>query len=99
MEITEATVGLDQPGKMLLRLCRHFEHKLNVTYSDTEAHMEFIIGSCDARVNDGALHFICRSKEKNENEELQNVIERHLVRFARKEDVNFNWRVVSEKAE
>lgn len=99
MVITEATVGLDQPGKMLLRLCKHFEHKLKVTYSDTQAQMEFIIGACDAQVNDGALHFVCRSNKKNENDELQNVIERHLVRFAHKEDVSFDWRVVSSNEE
>jgi len=60
----EATVGLDQPGKMLLRLCKHFEHKLKVTYSDTQAHLEFFIGSCDAQVNEDALHFICRPNQK-----------------------------------
>ena len=99
MEVTEATVDLDQPGKMLLRLCKHFEHKVSVTYSETKAHMEFIIGSCDAEVIGNALHFICRSNEKNENQEIQNVIERHLVRFARKEDINFGWRVVSGNTE
>lgn len=44
---SEARVPTPAPRRYLGQLCKHFQHKLPVTFDDTKGRIEFAAGVCD----------------------------------------------------
>ena len=92
MQHREATIRTADGGRYMRQLCRHFAHKLPVREDGDTGTVEFSIGVCSMAVADDALVLRCASPDARSAEELCDVIERHLVRFAWREPLVIEWR-------
>jgi len=78
-------------SKYLQQLSKHFQHKTAVTYDKTHAHIDLKTGTCELDANENELNITVSVTEAAEVAHLQDVVERHLIRFAFREDVKFTW--------
>jgi hypothetical protein len=74
-------------GKYLVQLCKHFAHKIDVSYSETHGECRFACGTAILDADDGGLRILATAADKEQLTETESVIERHLVRFAFRENL------------
>lgn len=72
-------------SKYLQQLCKHFAHKIEATYTETEGQLAFEMGSARLRADDGGLEIVVTGADEEAIARLHNVIDRHLERFAFRE--------------
>jgi hypothetical protein len=89
---TIADVVTPQAARYLVQLCKHFQHKLPVTYDEQSGQISFSIGECRLRAEDGLLKIVAETADPAQMAPLQDVIARHLVRFAFREELQISWR-------
>ncbi len=88
---SSALVPTASASRYLQQLCKHFAHKLPVTFDEHAGSITFAIGECGLAADDGALTITATSPGEAELEQLKDVIIRHLVRFAFREDIPVEW--------
>ena len=76
----------------LAQLCKHFRHKLSVTYDERSGLIAFPVGDCSLRANDEVLTVSAEAADHPQLAALQEVVERHLLRFAFREAIHVDWR-------
>ena len=90
-----STVSIAKPRRYLGQLCKHFEHKLPVTYAEDyhTGRIEFSVGLCelDADEAQGMLTMRVRAATEADLDRLEDVVARHLVRFAFRETLELTW--------
>jgi hypothetical protein len=86
-----AAVETTNASKYLVQLCKHFAHKVEVDYDQVHARVEFPPGRCMMTADGGTLSFYCRSEKDKGIAVMQHIIVDHLVRFAWREEVTFDW--------
>lgn len=75
--------------KYLQQMCKHFAHKADVTFTADEGKVQFSGGSATMRADDRALSI---SVVGDDLEKLRFIIDKHLERFAfREEFQNMDW--------
>ena len=87
-----AEVATPQARKYLAQLCKHFQHKLPVTWDEKAGHIAFSMGECRLSAKDNLLTLSLASPGDAELERLQDVVARHLLRFAFREALDVQWR-------
>jgi hypothetical protein len=87
-----AEFATPQASRYLQQLCKHFEHKLPVTFDATSGRIAFSSGVCELTAAEGVLRLACTAPEAEKLPQLQDVVARHLIRFAFREDVRIAWR-------
>ncbi len=78
-------------SKYLQQLCKHFAHKVDVTYDATEGQVDFPPGPCTILADEEMISFSCISEKAEGLLVMQSIIEQHLVKFAWREDIEFAW--------
>jgi hypothetical protein len=81
-------------SRYLGQLCKHFEHKLPATYDEGFRHgrIEFPFGTCVlAAEAPDALVMTATAATAEDLERLENVVARHLERFAFRETFTIDW--------
>jgi hypothetical protein len=87
-----AEIESAQAAAYLIRLCKHFAHKLSATtYDDHTGHIPFPAGDCDLSAQGNRLHLAVKAKDTEGLERLKDVVARHLLRFAFREELAVNW--------
>jgi catechol 2,3-dioxygenase len=86
-----ADVVTDRPSPYLLQLCKHFRHKLNVTFDERAGTIPFAFGRCELRAGDGVLALEAVAATPDELERVETVIASHLVRFGRRHELSVSW--------
>lgn len=89
---TVADVATEHASRYLQQLCKHFQHKLPVTFDETAGQVDFSIGSCRLDARDGVLTISLVAPDHEQMAQLQDVVVRHLVRFAFREELAITWR-------
>jgi hypothetical protein len=79
-------------AKYVTQLCKHFQHRLPVTLEDAAGHIAFSIGGCRARADGNTLTLELEPADDSVVEQLQDVVIRHLARFAFREALSISWR-------
>jgi uncharacterized protein len=95
MEIAvQSTVDIEtaNASKYLQQLCKHFAHKTNVTFDDKLGEIAFTMGDCHLKAHDGILSITVTVPNEAQLAQLQDVVVRHLVRFAFRETLRIDWR-------
>lgn len=87
-----ADVATEHASRYLQQLCKHFAHKLPVTFDETAGQIDFSIGACRLAATDGVLTLTLTAPDGGEMPQLQDVVVRHLVRFAFREELAIDWR-------
>ena len=80
-------------SKYLVQLCKHFAHKIAVSYTDTHAECQFPAGSGVMDADGKGLRIVVRASDDAGLAHTQAIIESHLVRFAFREKLEaLDWR-------
>ncbi len=91
MKLTGNVLSQD-PSRILKRLCKHWSHKISVTYDDQAGEGIFPdYGSVNLRVNQDKLDIVVDAPNTAGIEFLQNNIEKHLIPMAQPEEVSIEW--------
>jgi hypothetical protein len=96
MMTSTARVATELPRRYLIQLCRHFDHKLPVTLDETVAtdaagRIEFPFGVCDLAIEPGLLVLRVVAADAEALSRTEDVVARHLVRFAFREPPQISW--------
>nr|WP_294519163.1 DUF2218 domain-containing protein [uncultured Rhodopila sp.] len=92
MNQSTAEIATPLAGRYMAQLCKHFQHKLPVTLDDTSGHIAFSIGDCRLSTADNRLTLSLDSPDDTQLLQLQDVVARHLLRFAFRETMQIVWR-------
>ncbi len=91
MAAATARVGTTLPRRYMTQLCKHFEHRLAVSYDETRGSIAFQAGVCRLAVEPDALVMTVEAADAAALPQLQDVVARHLVRFAFREPPEIVW--------
>ena len=90
-QIRTASVPTQAASLHLKKLCKHFQHKVEVRFTDTEGQIDFKIGRCDLVATPDALQVQCSAPTPDELADVMDTIKRHFDRFAEKEGLVLEW--------
>lgn len=90
---SEARLPIGEPRRYLGQLCKHFQHKLPVTLEETHGCITFPGGVCtlEAPADAGMLTLRLVAGDEAALGTLEDVVGRHLKRFAFREDPELHW--------
>jgi hypothetical protein len=91
MIVSRTRIPTALPGRYLGQLCKHFAHKLPVSYDDTSGRIEFATGVCELAAEGDILVVQATSPDAEQLARLQDVVIRHLERFAFRETLSVSW--------
>ena len=87
-------IETEHASKYLKQMCKHFAHKVEVTYDDEKGHVDFPMGFSDMNADPKTLQISVNTDESEEARRIVEVIiEKHLVKFAWREEISFDWQV------
>lgn len=86
-----AFVATDSPARYISRLCKHFAHKIPVSFDEQQGRIEFSGGLSLLTAELDGLRLHVESTDQENLERLQGVVASHFERFAWKEALNLNW--------
>jgi hypothetical protein len=88
---SRAEIATPQASRYLQQLCKHFAHKLPVTHDAESGRIAFSVGLCDLLASEGRLRLDCTSPDAEQLHRLEDVVARHLIRFAFREGLRIVW--------
>jgi uncharacterized protein len=88
---SHADVATPEASRYLQQLCKHFQHKLAVTFDEHSGRIEFPIGECRLDADESALRLSLSAPGVPQMQDLQDVIARHLLRFAFRDPPVIEW--------
>jgi hypothetical protein len=91
MTHSHAEIATASASRYLQQLCKHFAHKRPVEFDAAQGSIGFDIGECRLRADGERLLLDLVSPDGTQMSQLENVVERHLVRFAFREDLAIAW--------
>ncbi len=94
MPSSQAKVATEAPSRYMTQLCRHFQHKLPVTLETDRGSIAFDTGLCTLAVEPEHLVMTVEAAEPAGVERLQDVVARHLLRFAFRSPPEIVWQSV-----
>ncbi|WAJ28696.1 DUF2218 domain-containing protein [Antarcticirhabdus aurantiaca] len=86
-----ARVATPHASRYLQQLCKHFAHKLPVTFDEHHGAITFTIGEVRLDAREGVLEMHLTAPDAETMPQLQDVVWRHLVRFAFREELAADW--------
>ena len=89
---SEARVATSVPRRYMTQLCKHFEHKLPVSYDEAKGRIVFSAGICLLETGEGALILRAEAPDTESLRRVEDVIARHLDRFAFRDKPEIAWR-------
>ena len=91
MTSSTTAIPTEHASKYLQQLCKHFAHRLAVTFDEHAGSITFSIGECRLKTEDGTLRIDLTAPNAEDMEQLKDVVIRHLVRFAFREELSPTW--------
>lgn len=88
---SRAEVSTSHASRYLQQLCKHFAYKLEVTFDERSGQISFPMGSCRLGVRDAVLILSLAAPDGEQLLRLQDVVVRHLERFAFREALKIEW--------
>lgn len=92
MTRSNARLPTDRASTYLQQLCKHFAHKLPVEFTPDAGRITFTIGTCRLSAADDVLTLRVEAEDAVRLAELQDVVGRHLLRFAFRDPPVIEWR-------
>ena len=91
MFTSQALVSIERPARWAKQLASHLGHKITINATDDGYHYETSAAQADVIVGEDSLAFNCSADSVEALEGIQNVLQKHLVRFAADLSPEFNW--------
>ncbi len=83
-----ATVATVHGSRYLQQVCKHFAHKIEVSYDQHHGECIFAMGTAVLDADNAGLTIVARAENDADLERTKTVIESHLVRFAFREELS-----------
>lgn len=93
MIILEARHPTALPGRMILKLCKHFRHKVPAEFSEQQGRVDFQPGACLMLAEGGELLLRIEGADEQQIGRLKYILEDHLQRFERVPQLGLDWQV------
>ena len=87
----EARVATANASKYMQQLCKHFQHKLPAEFDAAVGSISFQAGEVRLAANAETLAITLEAKSDQELDRLEDVVARHLARFAFREELDVQW--------
>ncbi len=87
-----AEVSTPKAAGYLAQLCKHFAHKIPASYEGSEGQISFQRGECRLKAEGDVLTLTVESADPEAVLQLQDVVARHLLRFAFREELVIDWK-------
>jgi len=84
-------VPTEQASKYLQQLCKHFQHKVKASFDEEQGTLEFEAGRATLRAESSGLKIKIEAKDEAGLKSLEDVVARHLERFAFREKLDIVW--------
>ncbi|UYV36842.1 DUF2218 domain-containing protein [Rhodobacteraceae bacterium D3-12] len=92
MLTSSTTFTTPNGSKYLVQLCKHFAHKIDVEYDETNGRAALPSGAAELLADTDGLNISITSEDEKQLGMAQHVIEDHLKRFAFREEFDaLNW--------
>ncbi|MCO5163207.1 MAG: DUF2218 domain-containing protein [Mesorhizobium sp.] len=92
MAKSSALVPTEHASKYLQQLCKHWSHRLEVTFDPMHGTVKFPEAVATMSARDGGLEVTVASDAAETVERLKGVVSSHLDRFAfREAPLTFDW--------
>jgi hypothetical protein len=88
---SEARVSTTRASRYLGQLCKHFEHRIPATYTADHGRLEFTAGVCHLDAADDVLVLRAEAADEAKLHQLEDVVARHLERFAFRDKPEIRW--------
>lgn len=88
---SKTAIPTEHASRYLQQLCKHFAHKRPVTFDEQAGEFSFSVGDCRLKADGSALHIDLTAPDANCMVQLKDVVIRHLVRFAFREELAVAW--------
>lgn len=88
---SSAFVTTDTPARYISRLCKHFAHKIPVSFDDARGRIEFNAGLATLKAENHGLRLQVESASNDDLQRLQDVVASHFERFAWQEALTLDW--------
>lgn len=96
MIVQEARIATELPGRMILKLCKHFRHKVPAEFDEHIGRVDFQPGLCifTAEAEAKILHIRIEGADEKEIGRMHYVLEDHIQRFMRDREMALPWETV-----
>lgn len=91
MPLSRAEIVTPSGERLINRLCKHWAHKLEIEQNDQEAKITFANGTCLMHVEADRLIVSLETLEEEHLDQLEGVVESHLIRMAKDEPLEIVW--------
>ena len=86
-------VATENASRYLQQLSKHWAHKFDVNYSETKSRIDLPLGELNMQADETALGLEVTADNSDSLDQLCDVIERHLDRFAHRESaLVYEWK-------
>jgi uncharacterized protein len=86
-----AEIATPEASRYLQQLCKHFGHKRPVTFDEWSGRIEFSVGECRLDADERVLRLSLATPDAGQMAALQDVVARHLIRFAFRDPPAIEW--------
>jgi len=87
-----AVIPTEHGSKYLQQLCKHFAHKIDVSFTENHGECTFAMGKGVLDADASGVTIVATAPDEEQLERTKSVIESHLVRFAFREELApFDW--------
>ncbi|GIZ11536.1 DUF2218 domain-containing protein [Pseudomonas sp. NCCP-436] len=87
-------VMTDSPARYIGRLCKHFAHKIPVSFDEQQGRIEFPAGLVTLQAEPEGLRLQLQSADTEALNRLQDIVASHFQRFAWREALTLDWQPV-----
>jgi uncharacterized protein len=88
---SEARIDTSRASRYLGQLCKHFAHKIPVTHTAEEGRIEFPFGVCLLDAQPELLILRAEASDAQALAQVEDVVARHLERFAFRDKPEIRW--------
>ncbi len=92
MPVSSAIVATGNGSRYLQQLCKHWSHRFEVNFDPQQGRIKFAEGEViTLTASPGKLDVRIEADDAERLPELNRVVEAHIVRYAFRETLEFNW--------
>lgn len=94
MYVTEVTLATESGRKYLIQLSKHFRHKVTADWADdgSAGTAALPTGPCALQADEAGMFIRCEARDEAGVAVAHKIIEEHLVKFAFREALTYDWK-------
>ena len=88
---TSAFVPTDSPARYISRLCKHFAHKIPVSFDEQQGRIEFSAALALLQASSAGLTLQVQADTAQDLEQIKQVVASHFERVAWQAELSLDW--------